>query len=39
VAVEEFDRGPVLDAALIACGQAIEHYGIARYGAMVGWAK
>lgn len=38
-AVEEFDRGPVLDAALIACGQAIEHYEIARYGAMVAWAK
>ena len=38
-AVDEFDRGPVLDAALIACGQAIEHYEIARYGAMVAWAK
>ncbi len=38
-AVEEFGRGPVLDAALIACGQAIEHYEIARYGAMVAWAK
>jgi len=38
-AVEEFDKGPVLDAALIACGQAIEHYEIARYGAMVAWAK
>ena len=29
----------MLDAALIACGQAIEHYEIARYGAMVAWAK
>ncbi len=38
-AVEEFDKGPVLDAALIAYGQAIEHYEIARYGAMVAWAK
>jgi len=38
-AVDEFDDGPVLDAALIACGQAIEHYEIARYGAMVAWAK
>lgn len=38
-AVEEFDKGPVLDAALIACGQAIGHYEIARYGAMVAWAK
>ncbi len=34
-AMEEADKGPVLDAALIACGQAIEHYEIARYGAMV----
>jgi len=38
-AADEFDEGPVLDAALIACGQAIEHYEIARYGAMVAWAK
>ena len=38
-AIEEADKGPVLDAALIACGQAIEHYEIARYGAMVAWAK
>ena len=38
-AMEEADKGPVLDAALIACGQAIEHYEIARYGAMVAWAK
>ncbi len=38
-AVEEFDKGPVLDAALIACAQAVEHYEIARYGAMVAWAK
>ncbi len=38
-AIEEGEKGPVLDAALIACGQAIEHYEIARYGAMVAWAK
>jgi len=38
-AIEEFDKGPVLDAALIACMQAVEHYEIARYGAMVAWAK
>jgi len=38
-AIDDFDRGPVLDAALIACGQAIEHYEIARYGAIVAWAK
>lgn len=38
-AVGEFDKGPVLDAALIACVQAVDHYEIARYGAMVAWAK
>ena len=38
-AVEEGEKGPVLDAALIACGQAVEHYEIARYGAMVAFAK
>jgi len=29
----------VLDAASIACAQAVVHYEIARYGAMVAWAK
>ena len=38
-AVEEGEKGPVLDAALIACAQAIEHYEMARYGAMVAWAR
>ena len=38
-AIEEGEPGPVLDAALFACGQAIEHYEIARYGAMAVWAK
>ncbi len=38
-AVEEGEKGPVLDAALIACAQAVEHYEIARYGAMAAWAK
>jgi ferritin-like metal-binding protein YciE len=38
-AMEEADKGPVLDAALIACGQAIDHYEIARYGAMAAWAR
>ena len=27
------------DAGLIACGQAIEHYEMARYGSLVAWAK
>ena len=37
--IEESKKGPVLDAALIACAQAIEHYEIARYGAMAAWAR
>jgi ferritin-like metal-binding protein YciE len=38
--VEEFtEPSAVRDAGLIACGQAIEHYEMARYGALVAWAK
>ena len=29
----------VLDAALIAAGQSVEHYEIARYGTLIAWAK
>jgi ferritin-like metal-binding protein YciE len=29
----------VCDAGMIAAGQAIEHYEIARYGALSAWAK
>ncbi len=29
----------VLDAALIAAGQAVEHYEITRYGTLIAWAK
>jgi ferritin-like metal-binding protein YciE len=29
----------VLDAALIAAAQAVEHYEIARYGALISWAR
>ena len=32
------EPSPVRDAGLIACGQAVEHYEIARYGALVAWA-
>lgn len=35
----EVDDKDVLDAALIAAAQAIEHYEIARYGALIAWAK
>lgn len=37
-AIEAGEKGPVLDAALIACAQVVDHYEIARYGAMVAWA-
>ncbi|WP_291855230.1 ferritin-like domain-containing protein [Bradyrhizobium sp.] len=35
----EVDDKSVLDAALIAAAQAVEHYEIARYGTLVAWAK
>jgi len=38
VAGEVADK-TVLDAALIAAGQSVEHYEIARYGTLISWAK
>lgn len=35
----EVDDKDVLDAALIAAAQAVEHYEITRYGTLVSWAK
>ena len=35
----EVDDKTVLDAALIAAAQAVEHYEITRYGTLVAWAK
>ncbi len=35
----EVDDGRVLDAAMIAAAQAVEHYEITRYGSLVAWAK
>ena len=35
----EIDDKQVLDAALIAAAQAVEHYEITRYGSLVAWAK
>ena len=32
------DKG-VLDAAIVASGQAVEHYEITRYGSLISWAK
>ena len=34
----EIDDKAVLDAALIAAAQAVEHYEIARYGTLIAWA-
>ncbi len=34
-----FEGGPALDAGLIAAAQAVEHYEIARYGALRSWAE
>jgi ferritin-like metal-binding protein YciE len=35
----DVDDEPILDAALIAAAQAVEHYEIARYGTLIAWAK
>ena len=35
----EVDKKPVLDAALIAAAQAVEHYEITRYGTLISWAN
>jgi len=35
----EVEHKSVLDAALIAAAQAVEHYEISRYGTLVAWAK
>src|ERR1700691_5280812 len=35
----EVEKKSVLDAALIAAAQAVEHYEMARYGTLISWAK
>ena len=35
----DIDDKEVLDAALIAAAQAVEHYEMTRYGTLVAWAK
>jgi len=37
--IEEFEDGELLDAALIAAAQKVEHYEIASYGCLVTYAK
>jgi len=37
--IEDYPEGSVRDAGLAACAQAVEHYEIARYGALIAWAR
>lgn len=36
--ISETSAGPIRDAGLIACGQAVEHYEMARYTSLIAWA-
>ncbi len=36
---EASEPSPVRDAGLIACGGAVEHYEMARYGSLLAWAE
>lgn len=36
--IVDFENSNALDAGLIACGQTVEHYEIARYGTLKTWA-
>ena len=36
--IEDFGDSPAIDTGLVAAGQAVEHYEMARYGALAGWA-
>lgn len=38
-AIEEGEKGPVLDAALIACLQGIKTYEVTRYGSLLAFAR
>jgi ferritin-like metal-binding protein YciE len=37
--IEDFPEGSVRDAGLAACAQAVEHYEMARYRALIAWAE
>jgi ferritin-like metal-binding protein YciE len=37
--IKEYKGSPALDAGLLAAAQAVEHYEISRYGALVTWAQ
>jgi ferritin-like metal-binding protein YciE len=36
--IEDFGASAAIDTGLVAAGQAVEHYEMARYGALAGWA-
>jgi ferritin-like metal-binding protein YciE len=37
--IEDFGESAAIDSGLVAAGQAVEHYEMARYGALAGWAE
>ena len=37
--IDDFGESEVLDDGLVAAGQAVEHYEMARYGALIAWAR
>lgn len=37
--MQDAEKGPVLDAALIAAAQKVEHYEMATYGTLITWAQ
>ena len=37
--MEDFGESAALDTGLVAAGQAVEHYEMARYGALIAWAN
>ena len=36
--IEEFGESAAIDTGLVAAGQAVEHYEMARYDALIAWA-
>jgi ferritin-like metal-binding protein YciE len=36
--IEDFGESAAIDSGLVAAGQAVEHYEMARYGALAAWA-
>ncbi len=36
--IDGFEKGPVRDAGILACAQAVEHYEMARYRSLISWS-